>query len=170
MVPIKNHNLFLKGLSYILKHSDKKIKAFIIGDGECRGLIEQEVEKLKIPSDNIVFTSWIRDVSQVYPGLDVIALTSFNEGTPVSLIEAQAANIPIISTNVGGIQNIVLENETALLSTIGNDKQFCEKLLDIVENDSLRNKMKSKGWQHVNKNYSYHRLVNDMKDLYRQLL
>lgn len=66
------------------------------------------------------FTSWIKNIDWANSGMDIIALTSFNEGTPVSLIEAQASNKPIISTKVGGIKNTVLQNETALLVNMNN--------------------------------------------------
>src|SRR4030095_442473 len=114
LVPVKNHFLFLTGISHILKNSSKKIKAFIIGDGETREALKEKAGQLTIPFttiDNIdsqaslIFTSWRSDIDVMNAGLDVIALTSLNEGTPVSLIEAQAANKPIVSTRVGGIRD-----------------------------------------------------------------
>ena len=55
-------------------------------------------------------TSWIKDIGAFNAGMDIICLTSKNEGTPVSLIEAQASNKPIVTTNVGGVENIVIRN------------------------------------------------------------
>ena len=78
---------------------------------------------------SVVFTSWRTDVDTICAGLDIIALTSLNEGTPVSLIEAQAAGKPIVSTRVGGIADVVLEDQTALLSDINDEKLFAENLL-----------------------------------------
>jgi glycosyltransferase involved in cell wall biosynthesis len=80
-------------------------------------------------------------VDLINAGSDIIALTSFNEGTPVSLIEAQAANKPIVSTRVGGIEDVVKENETALLSDVNDKKTFFDNLLMLVENDELRSKL-----------------------------
>jgi glycosyltransferase involved in cell wall biosynthesis len=97
-------------------------------------------------------------------------LTSLNEGTPVSLIEAQAANKPIVSTRVGGISDIVIENETALLSDVNDIKAFQKNLLELVENDELRNCLGKKGADHVNEKFSVDRLANDMGNLYRELL
>jgi len=88
----------------------------------------------------------------------------------VSLIEAQAANKPIVSTRVGGISDIVLENETALLSDVDDLTSFQENLLRLVENDELRNSFEKKGAGHVQKKFSVERLANDMAGLYYELL
>jgi glycosyltransferase involved in cell wall biosynthesis len=179
LVPVKNHSLFLKALKYVLKNTSAKVKAFIIGDGESRGSIEQLANSLGIKfslhtdKDHphpLVFTSWRTDVDIICSGLDIIALTSLNEGTPVSLIEAQAAGKPIVSTRVGGIADVVLEDQTALLSDINDEKHFSENLLRLVNDVSLRNKFSNSGKDFVISKFSYHRLVKDMRSLYYDLL
>ncbi|MBL4623640.1 MAG: glycosyltransferase [Flavobacteriales bacterium] len=176
LVPVKNHKLFLKGIKYLVDNSRKKIRVFIIGDGELRPEIEQNCNHLHLEfgshADNklITFTSWVRDVSTVYPGLDIVVLTSLNEGTPVSLIEAQAANKPIVSTNVGGIENVVIPQKTALLSNILDDQLFFENLISLAESETKRKSMEQYGWKHVQAKFSYYRLVSDMKQLYFELL
>jgi len=177
LVPIKNHNLFLEGIDYLLRTTSKKIKAFIVGDGETRKALENKAHQLNIPvshdhdpNASLTFTSWRNDIDVINAGLDIIALTSRNEGTPVSLIEAQAANKPIVSTRVGGIGDIVLENETALLSDINDSASFRENLLRLVDNDELRNWFNKKGADHVQKKFSVERLADDMSNLYFELL
>jgi glycosyltransferase involved in cell wall biosynthesis len=179
LVPIKNHSLFLKALKYVLNNTRVKIKAFIIGDGESREGIVQMANGLDIKftrhTDTIhphplIFTSWRTDIDTICAGLDIIALTSLNEGTPVSLIEAQAAGKPIVSTRVGGIADVVLENKTALLSEITDETTFCNNLLLLVNDPALRQKFSYAGKDHVISKFSYHRLVNDMSSLYHDLL
>ena len=177
LVPVKNHNLFLEGINYLLSKTSKKIKAFIIGDGETRQALERKAGQLNISFSNnhntnasLIFTSWRNDIDVINAGLDVIALTSLNEGTPVSLIEAQAAGKPIVSTRVGGISDIVLENETALLSKINDTAAFQQNLLQLVENDELRNSLSKKGAAHVQSKFSVERLASDMANLYYELL
>lgn len=179
LVPVKNHSLFLKGLQRVLQQSGKKIKAFIIGDGETRMDLEKEAAQLGIAFSTqqstthphpLVFTSWRSDVDTVTAGLDIVALTSFNEGTPVSLIEAQAANRPIVSTRVGGISDIVVEGETALLSAVEDEELFCQNLLRLVNDDELRKKLGGSSSQYVLQRFSYQRLVRNMADLYYELL
>jgi glycosyltransferase involved in cell wall biosynthesis len=179
LVPVKNHSLFIRGLKNVLDRSSVKVKAFIIGDGESRTAIEQLASSLNIKYTNhtdakhdqsLIFTSWRTDVDTICAGLDIVALTSLNEGTPVSLIEAQAAGKPIVSTRVGGIADVVLENETALLSEINDETGFAENLLRLVNDPSLREKLSKAGRDHVLHKFSYHRLVSDMSDLYNSLL
>jgi glycosyltransferase involved in cell wall biosynthesis len=179
LVPIKNHYLFLKAISHVLQNSRKKIKAFIIGDGETRADLEAvatqsgilfSTEKDAEHPHPLVFTSWRSDVDTICAGLDIVTLTSYNEGTPVSLIEAQAANKPIVSTRVGGISDIVLEGETALLADVQDSTTFADHVLRLVEDDDLRRQMGLKGKEHVIERFSYQRLMNDMSALYYDLL
>ena len=179
LVPIKNHYLFLKAIKYVFDNTPKKVKAFIIGDGETRKDLENVAREVNISfsTENsaehthpLVFTSWRSDVDVVIAGLDIICLTSFNEGTPVSLIEAQAANRPIVSTRVGGITDIVIEGQTALLADVQNTQLFCEHLLRLVEDDDLRRQLGICSHEHVMNRFSYQRLVNDMSKLYYELL
>ena len=179
LVPVKNHSLFIKALKIVKAGTEKKIKALIVGDGELRenlislasslGLICSLPES-KIDDADIIFTSWIENADFVLAGSDVTALSSFNEGTPVSLIESQASNTPIVSTNVGGIKDIVIENETALLCENNNPEDFAKKLLLIINDDDLRLRMSSKGWNFVKDKFHFTRLVNDTKNLYDELL
>jgi glycosyltransferase involved in cell wall biosynthesis len=179
LVPIKNHNLFIKAIAHVLHHTGKKIKAFIIGDGEIRQDLENVAQQAGIAfsTENsgthpypLVFTSWRRDVDVIMAGLDIVTLTSFNEGTPVSLIEAQAANKPIVSTRVGGIADIVVEGKTASLADVQDGDTFADHLLQLVQNDALRHDLGHTGRQHVIERFSYQRLMRDMTALYHELL
>lgn len=193
LVPIKNHDLFLEVIQQVSKDTGARIRAFIVGDGEERERLQQRTADLGLsmvqgPYFNghgfghgvngkplvapatVTFTSWIKEVDIVNAGLDIVMLTSLNEGTPVSLIEAQAANRPIISTRVGGIENVVIPNETALLSESGDREGLRTHLSRLVQDAALRQRMGMGGWDHVQERYHYTRLVSDMATLYRGLL
>ncbi len=179
LVPIKNQVLFLEGIQYLLKNSRQKIKAFIVGDGETRKLLEAKARDLGIGFSTekdaehdlpLVFTSWRSDIDYINAGSDIVVLTSFNEGTPVSLIEAQAASKPVVSTRVGGIEDVVKENESGLLSDINDTITFCSHLLRLVEDKELRCQFGIAGEQFVTGRFSYQRLVTDMSALYNELL
>lgn len=179
IVPIKNHALFLDAIKKIKEQTNKKIRAFIVGDGEDMQKIQHKAAELNLDyvyngksrnKASITFTSWIKDIDYVNAGMDIIALTSLNEGTPVSLIEAQASNKPIVSTMAGGIENVVVPDKTALLSPINELEPFVQNLLLMVENEELRKNMSEAGWEHVKSKFHYTRLVNDMKALYYSLL
>ncbi len=183
LVPVKNHALFLRAIRFLKDKTQQKFCAFIVGDGESRAELEQLATELglnfgstppqynqyKTPSE-LIFTSWRHDIDCVNAGMDIIALTSFNEGTPVSLIEAQAANKAIVSTRVGGIGDIVVENQTALLSDIKDEGMFCKNLLKLVEDAYFRASIGQSGYKFVMSRFSYQRLVEDVKCLYTLLL
>ncbi len=166
LVPVKNHSLFLYAIKFVQENAKKKIRAFIIGDGQERMKLETLAIQLLI-KDCVVFTSWENEVDKIYPGLDIVCLTSFNEGTPVSLIEAQAANRPIVTTNVGGVVNVVDSTTTFLAN---DDQEFCSKLFSLVEDDNLRMSMSNKGFDFVKSKFTYSRLIHDMARLYSDLL
>lgn len=179
LVPVKNHYLFLKAIKHVFDKSSKKVKAFIIGDGETREDLQNLAREVNIPFSTVqsvehvhplVFTSWRSDIDCINAGLDIICLTSLNEGTPVSLIEAQAANKPVVSTRVGGVADIVTEGETALLADVGDTEMFCDHILRLVQDDQLRTKLGENSFRHVMERFSYQRLVSDMSRLYYELL
>jgi glycosyltransferase involved in cell wall biosynthesis len=180
LVPIKNHKLFLASLKQVLGKTKKKVRAFLIGDGEEREELKAYATLLGLDFVNgdfepgmkatVHFTSWIKDVDWANSGLDIIALSSLNEGTPVSLIEAQASCKPIVSTKVGGVSNIIIPNETALLSPSNCPDSFSENLLQLIENEEKRAEMGRRGWELVHEKYHYSRLVHDMNNLYTGLL
>ena len=169
LVPIKNHQLFINAIDSIRKTSSKKIRAFIVGDGDERESLKAYSASLGIDYLNgdfsgkekatLHFTSWIKEVDIVNAGMDIIALSSLNEGTPVSLIEAQAAGKPIVSTNVGGVENIVIENETALLAPNNDLGAFTSQLSRLVESEAMRETMSQKGWDFVHQQFHFSRLV-----------
>ncbi|MDT8413114.1 MAG: glycosyltransferase [Vicingaceae bacterium] len=179
LVPIKNHRLFLEAINHLLKKTTKKVRVFIIGDGEEKENLTQYCKELKLDftefskqkkKATITFTSWVKNVDWANAGLDIIALSSLNEGTPVSLIEAQAANNPIVTSNVGGVENVVLKDKTGFIVPPGNVNAFAEALLKLVENDVLRKRLSENGWEFVKEKFHYERLVNDMRELYFSLL
>ncbi len=178
LVPIKNHELFLRAIKEVSEKTTKKIRVFIIGDGEERASLEilsRELGLLNKGSDKmdsciVTFTSWIKEIDVSNAGMDIIALTSNNEGTPVSLIEAQASGVPVVSTDVGGVRNIILDRGTGWLSPPRDIKALSENLLKLVENDEVRRKMSAAGSENVRIRFSYQRLCSDISALYSNLI
>ena len=171
IVPIKDHVFFIHVIERVLKKTSKKIRVFIVGDGEERVNIQALISKKKLSySSNSTpalfqFTSWMKNVDEVNAGMDIICLTSKNEGTPVSLIEAQASGNPVVSTNVGGIENVISADETGYLSDVGDLEQFTINLLKLIENEGIRNNMSNKGRERST-HYSFENLISNIKSLY----
>ena len=169
---IKNHTFFLDVVEKLLvENSSLKIKVFIVGDGDLTATISQRVQSLNAKfGEKIFMTSWIFDIASFNPGMDIICLTSDNEGTPVSLIEAQASSVPIVTTDVGGIKDIVVDNITGYIVPRNDLAQFSEKLKELVENKDKRESFSKNGWEFVKDKFHYTRLVNDVEMLYKKLL
>lgn len=171
LAPIKNHDLFLESIKLVQKETKKKLVYFIVGDGDRKKLIEDNVANLKTEIEiDIRMTSWIKDIKTFNAGMDIICLTSDNEGTPVSLIEAQASNIPIVSTDVGGVRDIVSENETGYISPKNDANHFSKNLLLLTEDKNNRERMSQNGWTFVKNKFHYTRLVSDIEKYYYSLL
>jgi glycosyltransferase involved in cell wall biosynthesis len=180
LVPVKNHPLFLHAFASIAKRTGKKVKAIIVGDGEERMKIDKLAATMGLfvsqPSDphdkpaQVVFTSWMKEVDEAYAGSDIVALSSLNEGTPVSIIEALASGRPVVTTDVGGISDIVTHRRNGLVVPSNNEAAFTEALSELVENRELRESMGRVDEHLILNKFSYHRLIADMKNLYERLL
>ncbi|MCH2199956.1 MAG: glycosyltransferase [Flavobacteriales bacterium] len=173
--PVKNHELFFEAFAHMLESSEIKARAVVIGDGELNAQLTDFCAQRTLNSGEsldqyIIFTSWIKDISAVLPGVDLVALSSNNEGTPVSLIEAQAANVPVVATRVGGVENVIREGETGLIVAPGDVSAFSQSMQEILSNKELRKRFAQAGYAHAKANFSRERLANEVATLYRQLL
>ncbi len=180
--PIKNHMLLFKAI-ILLKNQhpclSEKLVVFCVGDGELKATFQAFLEKEQIPYSNIersfsnggiVFTSWIKEVELILPGLDLVALTSDNEGTPLSLIEAQAAGVPVLSTEVGGVEDVIVKDQSGWLVPKNNPEALMQSLAKILQNAGQLSKSGKIGTDWVMEKFSYQRLVGDVDRLYRRAL
>lgn len=179
VVPVKNHSLFVAAAKKVLDKTDKPVKFVIIGDGDMRPQMEEEfaaagIDYTYFPEEpkpaTALCTSWQTDMDYVLSGLDIVALTSHNEGTPVSLIEAQAASRPVVSTNVGGVQDVVTDNQTGFITEPDDAEAFAEALLKLINEPEKRDYFGQLGKTFAQTHYSYQRLVRDMSDYYYEQL
>jgi len=120
LVPIKNPFLLLEAAQQLSRRlSGSSFELFFIGDGELRPALEKKVQEIGM-SGRVRFMGWRQDLAAVYRMLDILCLTSKNEGTPVSLIEALAAGTPVIATDVGGVRELLSGNLS------GSEKPMCQ--------------------------------------------
>ncbi|CAN5860106.1 N/A [soil metagenome] len=199
LTEIKNHELFISAVA-ILKNklADEKfrprpgspgrqpgwgggIRFVVIGDGSLRDRLEAQVHALGLSAD-VIFAGSRRDPENFYAALDIVAVTSLNEGTPLTLIEAMANARPVIATEVGGVVDLLGEvieehrNERYIVRRRGltipsNDPAAVGAgLFHLIENAELRAELGARGLEYVASNYSRERLLHDIKALYQQLL
>jgi len=153
----------------LVKHNDGESKNELLDLAKSLNISFTELTPPN-QSSPLCFTSWIREIDVVMAGLDIVTLCSLNEGTPVSLIEAQSASKPVVSTTVGGIEDIVIEGKSALLCNVDDQANFESHLKTLISDRSKREEMGIAGRAHVVDKYSYTRLVSDMENLYSTLL
>ena len=180
VVPIKNHVMFVEMASIVKKNAGKNVRFAIIGDGDALPAVKKKAAEVGLsysyfitaPKSNtdIVVTSWETQIDYVLAGLDIVALTSRNEGTPVSLIEANAAYKPVVSTNVGGVEDVITHGENGFLAPLNDVKTFADYVIKLVNDKELRIKMGNNGYNNVTARYSRQRLVKDVKKLYLSFL
>jgi len=168
LVPIKNCKMLIEVAKQIISR-DESIKFLIVGDGEMRVSLEKQVEEIGL-SDRVIFTGWRRDLNAVYADADIVVLTSLNEGTPVSLIEAMLCGRPVVATDVGGVKDVVSDGETGFICPSDDVNSFSEKLAILIMDQSLRQKFGEKGREIARQKYSAERLVNDTRLLYLKLM
>jgi glycosyltransferase involved in cell wall biosynthesis len=164
IVPVKNHALFLKAAVKI-RQKMPTTRFVLIGDGELRGEIEAQVDALGL-RDAVIFTGWQKDVAPIYGDLDALVISSVNEGTPVSVIEALATRCPVVTTAVGGLPDLLDGGALGLLVPSQDADALAAAVLDVL----LHPPDGAQAQALMVQRYGIDRLVSDLDSLYRALL
>jgi glycosyltransferase involved in cell wall biosynthesis len=167
LVPIKRVDRFLR-IAARLRDLDG-VRFLIVGDGELATQLEAS-DAARLMAGRLVWAGLRADMPAVMSASDVVALTSDNEGTPVSLIEAQAAGVPVVGTNVGGVADAVADGRTGVLVPVDDEDAFAEALRTLLLDRELAERLGAAGPEHVRARFSIDRLVGDIDGLYRRLL
>jgi glycosyltransferase involved in cell wall biosynthesis len=163
IVPIKNHALFVQMAAHV-RAAIPNAHFVIIGDGDRRAAIEAQVNSLGL-RDVVTFTGWLQDLKPAYSAMDVLVISSDNEGTPVSIIEALAAGVRVVSTAVGGVPDLLGGGDYGRLVPPGDpDAQAAAVIASLAEPD------RSAVRQDIVAAYDISRLAADLASLYRNLL
>jgi glycosyltransferase involved in cell wall biosynthesis len=164
LVPIKAHEVFFEAARQVLQ-VEPGVRFLVIGDGERRAELAALVERSGI-REAVTFLGWRRDLRTVYADLDVVALTSRNEGSPVALIEAMAAARPVVATAVGGVPEVVVDGVTGLTVPPSNPPAVADGMLRLLRDRDLAQRLAIAGRHHVYPRYDASRLVDDVRMLY----
>lgn len=141
----------------------------LVGDGDDRERLERLAHGRGL-AKACLFAGYQEDVAPWYAACDAVVLTSANEGTPVTIIEALAAGRPVVATNVGGVPDVVEEGVTGFLVHSGDTHALAERLEVLARDEERRRRMGEAGREHVLERYAVSRLVDDVDALYRELL
>jgi glycosyltransferase involved in cell wall biosynthesis len=164
LVAIKGNGTLLEAVASL-----PDVHLALVGDGDERPALEVLAERLGIAA-RVHFTGWWDDVPAAMSDLDVVALTSRNEGTPASIIEALAAQRPVVATDVGGVRSVVEHGVTGLLVPSGNHSAVARALGALLADPGVGAGMARTGRDRVRERFGIGRLLGDMRTLYDELL
>ena len=168
LTAIKQHTLFLEMAERLAKDSDRFV-FLIVGDGELRAALEARVNELGLAAC-VRFLGWRGDLETVYGATDVFVLTSRNEGTPVALIEAMAAGVASVSTDVGGVRDVVTDPQLGSLVPFGDAAALADAVAALADAPGRRSAVGLAARASVRERFHAARLIDDIRSLYWQLL
>jgi glycosyltransferase involved in cell wall biosynthesis len=167
LVPIKRVDVLLRAFAYA-RGEGAPVRLAVVGDGALRPELEQLAADLGV-AERVWFAGYRADMVSVATSSDIAVLSSDNEGTPVSLIEAAAAGTPAVATRVGGVPDVVTD-ETGLLAPAGDFEGLGRAIAALAADPEGRARMGARARDHVASRFSIARLLSDMNSLYDELL
>lgn len=164
LLPVKNIGLFLQAAAQV--HEQLPDARFvIIGDGEERAALEAQTQALNL-GDAVIFTGWQQRLERVYSDLNLLVNSSWNEGTPIPIIESLSAGCPVVATAVGGIPDLLDRGRMGTLVPVENVQTLADAILNTLNHPpNMRDAQKT-----MLDRYGIDRLAQDMDSLYRGLL
>jgi glycosyltransferase involved in cell wall biosynthesis len=161
---VKNYSTLIKAFK-IVKEKIDNVKLIIIGEGKMRGELEDLTKDLNL-SNKVLFLGVRSDIPELMKLMDVYCLTSFFEGLPLSLLEAMSAGVPILGTDVPGIRDVIIQEQTGLLVSSDNHKELAEGLIRVLTHPFLARKLAKNGKNFVLENYSIEMWISQYEKLF----
>ena len=162
---IKRPDRFLDVVSEIKKRNIG-LDFFIAGDGELLEVCRKRIIAENLP---VKVLGWQSNIEKVLSAADIVVLTSDNEGTPLSLVQAGMAGLPVVSTNVGSVPEVVLDKATGLITNL-DVEEIADALEKLVSDKALRAQLGIAAQKFTLANFGIQRLVRDHELLYKKLL
>ena len=167
LVPIKAHETFLAMAALLAGRTEGHF--VVVGDGERRAELERLAQDAGL-NGRMHFLGWRADLERIYADLDVVVLTSRNEGSPVALIEALAAGRPVVATRVGGGPDVVHDGVSGVLVGAADVEGLASAVEQLMRDPARGQRLGEAGREHVRQVYGAKRLLRDIDDLYQELL
>jgi glycosyltransferase involved in cell wall biosynthesis len=167
LVAIKRVDVLLRAFAS-LRDTKPPLRLAIVGDGELRDELERLTAELEL-GERVRFVGYWTDMAEIAAATDVAVLSSDNEGTPVSLIEAAAAGVPAVATAVGGVPDVVAP-QIGILVPAGDAEALAAGVTQLAADATLRERMGQRARAHVRERFAVERLLSDIDALYEELL
>jgi glycosyltransferase involved in cell wall biosynthesis len=163
----KDHPTFLRTARAFFDNGGEG-RFVLIGDGPERGRIEEMIEELGL-QDRVFLLGFRTDVPELMSGFDLFLMSSKTEGLGTSLLDAMAASVPIVSTNAGGIPELVRHRENGILCDVGDHSALAGSLNELLMDDELRRRLVRKG-NEVADEHHFSRMAGKVYTVYRKVL
>jgi glycosyltransferase involved in cell wall biosynthesis len=168
LTAIKEQSQFIEMASRVGTQS-RPIVFLVVGDGELKPALVAQAQRLGV-ADRIRFLGWRGDLETIYGATDVFVLTSRNEGTPVALIESMASGVASVSTDVGGVRDVIIDGSVGRLVPLGDLQALSDAVASLCGAPADRLEMGQAARESVRRRFHVQRLVKDIRELYWQLL
>jgi glycosyltransferase involved in cell wall biosynthesis len=163
----KDHLLLLESLA-LLKRKGHLFHCVIAGDGPLKGKLGKRISELDLDAE-VDLLGRREDIPTVLSELNLFIMSSKYEGLPIAVIEAMAASLPVLGTDVAGLHEL-LESNCGRLVPYRNVQALAEAIEELMENEILRFEMGRRGRERARLHYSKERMLKDLDDLYKRLL
>ena len=164
LTQIKRPDRLLDAIA-ILKNKGLQFELIIAGDGELSDYVSARVSKEELPVKTL---GWVKDTSQAFSASDIMVLCSDNEAVSLVLIEGSQYGLPLVSTNVGSVSDVVIDHSTGYLTESTADA-LADAIEKLVRDPQLRQMMGAAGKAHADRYFSLDRMIEDQSDLYLSL-
>jgi glycosyltransferase involved in cell wall biosynthesis len=168
LVPVKNLPLLLSALE-LARAVNPRVRLLLVGEGESGEQLRALVAARRL-GDVVELAGWCTDLPAVYERFDALLLGSLNEGTPVAVIEAMAAGLPVVATAVGGVPDVITDGEDGVLVAPGDAPAMAAAMLRLAGDERERRRLGIAARASVERRYSAERLLSNVAQLYEQAL
>ena len=165
----------VKGLSILLRafaqlaELHRTVHLLFVGEGPDRQLLIDQAQDFGLNS-KVTFLAFQKDIPKLLPALDLFVSASLHEGMPNAILEAMAAGLPVVATDVGGTPEVVQDGQTGFLVPPGEYEALAISICKLLEDPDLRCRMGKEGKERVAKNFSIEQMTQQFEQLYEQLL
>jgi glycosyltransferase involved in cell wall biosynthesis len=164
LVPQKGCEHYVDAALRVLTHRSD-VQFLLIGEGELEGRIRGQIARLRI-TDHVKLLGHRDDAAEIYPLLDVFVLSSLWEGLPYAVLEAMAAGLPVVASRVPGVEDIVRHGETGYLTNIEDPDDIAGRILELLADEGLRERMGRRGRELVEQHYTIDEFIGRLSELY----
>ncbi|MDD5477754.1 MAG: glycosyltransferase family 4 protein [Candidatus Omnitrophica bacterium] len=154
-------------LAFLVNQRMPSVKFILVGDGILRAKIQASINKFNLQK-NVILTGWRRDINRILSAIDVFVLTSLWEGLPVTVLEAIVSSIPVIATNTGGIEEIIIDGKTGFLVLPQDTRGMSEKLVLLLKDADLRRQVARNARNNLNGDFAVTNMIKNYQDLYNK--